>query len=67
MKPAPFSASGASFGIHEWRGSGPYTAGDGARCLIVFTARLSSAFRFRGAGVDATRSNYLNFSTRRTV
>ena len=25
MKPAPFSASGVSFGIHEWRGSGPPT------------------------------------------
>ena len=25
MKPAPFSASGASFGIHEWRGGGPAT------------------------------------------
>jgi uncharacterized RmlC-like cupin family protein len=23
MSPAPFSASGNSFGIHEWRGSGP--------------------------------------------
>jgi mannose-6-phosphate isomerase-like protein (cupin superfamily) len=23
MKPARFSAAGASFGIHEWRGSGP--------------------------------------------
>src|ERR1700757_352835 len=23
MKSAPFSASGASFSIHEWRGSGP--------------------------------------------
>ena len=25
MKPARFSASGASFGIHEWCGSGPAT------------------------------------------
>ena len=25
MKSAPFSASGASFEIHEWRGSGPAT------------------------------------------
>ena len=25
MDPAPFSASGASFSIHEWRGSGPAT------------------------------------------
>jgi uncharacterized RmlC-like cupin family protein len=25
MKPACFSASGDSFGIHEWRGSGPPT------------------------------------------
>ena len=25
MKSAPFSASGASFGVHEWRGSGPAT------------------------------------------
>ena len=25
MKYAPFSASGISFGIHEWRGSGPAT------------------------------------------
>ncbi len=25
MKPLRFSASGASFGIHEWRGSGPAT------------------------------------------
>jgi len=25
MKSAPFSASGRSFGIHEWRGSGPAT------------------------------------------
>ena len=23
MEPAPFSASGNSFSIHEWRGSGP--------------------------------------------
>lgn len=23
MRPTPFSASGASFSIHEWRGSGP--------------------------------------------
>src|SRR5215471_1865593 len=23
MQPAPFSASGKSFSIHEWRGSGP--------------------------------------------
>src|SRR5258708_1230261 len=88
MKPARFSASGASFGIHEWCGSGPatlhvhhsddeawhvldgelifryadrietarpggtvfvpagvahtYTAGDGARYLIVLTPRLSA-------------------------
>lgn len=87
MKPAHFSASGNSFAIHEWRGSGPatlhvhhsddeawhvldgeltfrysdraetvgpgttvfvpsgvahtYTAGDGARYLIVLTPRLS--------------------------
>ncbi len=25
MKPKPFSAAGASFEIHEWRGSGPAT------------------------------------------
>jgi mannose-6-phosphate isomerase-like protein (cupin superfamily) len=25
MKPAPFSASGKSFEIYEWRGSGPAT------------------------------------------
>ena len=25
MNPEPFSASGASFAIHEWRGSGPAT------------------------------------------
>jgi mannose-6-phosphate isomerase-like protein (cupin superfamily) len=25
MKSAPFSASGKSFSIHEWRGSGPAT------------------------------------------
>ena len=25
MKPSPFSAAGASFEIHEWRGSGPAT------------------------------------------
>jgi quercetin dioxygenase-like cupin family protein len=25
MKPARFSAAGTSFGIHEWRGSGPAT------------------------------------------
>ena len=25
MKPTPFSAAGASFEIHEWRGSGPAT------------------------------------------
>jgi quercetin dioxygenase-like cupin family protein len=25
MNPARFSAAGASFGIHEWRGSGPAT------------------------------------------
>ena len=25
MKPAPFSAAGTSFEIHEWRGSGPPT------------------------------------------
>lgn len=25
MKPEPFSASGKSFEIHEWRGSGPAT------------------------------------------
>jgi len=25
MKPAPFSAVGSSFEIHEWRGSGPAT------------------------------------------
>lgn len=25
MQPKPFSASGNSFGIHEWRGSGPAT------------------------------------------
>jgi len=25
MNPVPFSASGVSFGIHQWRGSGPAT------------------------------------------
>src|ERR1700724_3789352 len=88
MKPAPFSAIGKSFEIHEWRGSGPatlhvhhsddeawhvlegeltfryrdrtdiavpgstvfipagvahtFTAGEGARYLIVLTPRLNS-------------------------
>ena len=88
MEPAPFSASGNSFSIHEWRGSGParlhvhhaddeawhvldgeltfryadreeivrpgatvfvpsgvphtYSAGAGARYLIILTPRLSS-------------------------
>src|SRR5579859_3282092 len=88
MPSSPFSATGASFGIHEWRGSGPailhvhhsddeawhvlegqltfryadrteiagpgttvfvpagvahtYTAGEGARYLIVLTPRLSA-------------------------
>ena len=88
MRSSPFSASGNSFSIHEWRGSGPatlhlhhsddeawhvlegqltfryasrtetagpgatvfvpagvahtYTAGEGARYLIVLTPRLSA-------------------------
>jgi len=88
MNAARFSATGASFSIHEWRGSGPatlhvhhsddeawhvldgeltfryadrtetagpgttvfvpagvahtYIAGEGARCLIVLTPRLSA-------------------------
>jgi hypothetical protein len=74
MQPARFSASGMSFGIHEWRGSGSatlhvhhfddeawietagpgttvfvhagvahtFTAGGGARYLIVLTPRLSA-------------------------
>ena|SRR5262245_23464920 len=101
MKSAPFSASGASFSIHEWRGSGPavlhvhhsddeawhvlegqltfrytdrietagpgqtvfvqagvahtYSAGNGARYLIVLTPRLSALIAALQADRDPGR------------
>src|SRR5579859_2743968 len=98
MNPTPFSAAGASFEIHEWRGSGPatfhvhhsddeawhvldgelsfryadrietagagttvfvpagvahtYTAGVGARYLIILTPRLSALIKALQADRD---------------